>query len=540
MKTITTDVVVVGAGAAGLYAAAVARGRGLEVIVVEADASVGGATARDLGHVWLPGHPYAKASSGDTPEGVATYLEAILPAPSASSSAERRAAFVAGTGEVGVQLAALGVTMAPAKGRPDTHPAAPGARLHGRVIASQPWDRRQLGPWADTVPAPEDDVDAFPRAPRGVLRLAKAVVRRIANASEPLTGGSGLVAQLLHAATRLGATLWLSSPMTDLVTREGRAVGVLVEREGERVELQANAGVILACGGFEGNPDLRREHLPLPTEVAWTTGHPGNTGVGIRAAQQVGAAVAGMNDAWWTLVALFEGRAYRMTSERSKPFSLIVDRNGDRFVNEAGPMPEIGQHFYTRQRRVRAIPSWLIVDSRHRKRYALGPLAPGSAPGRSTEDVVRAATLDALASELGIDRAGLIGTVVRLNGFAKKNSDADFGRGDSAADRANGDPTHRKNPCLGSVEEGPFWAVRLYPGDTGTKGGLVVDADARVLNGAGEPVVAGLFAVGGTAASLFPRTGPASGAALGSALVDAHRAVLTIADDGVGDPPAKG
>ena len=110
-----------------------------------------------------------------------------------------------------------------------------------------------------------------------------------------------------------------------------------------------------------------------------------------------------------------------------------------------------------------------------------------------------------MASKLGIDRAGLLGSVVRFNQLAAKGTDADFGRGESPHDRAHGDPTRRRNPCLGPLEKSPFWAVDLYPGDTGTKGGLVVDDAARVLNLEGEPIP-GLWAVSGTAASAFKST----------------------------------
>ena len=527
MKSLNTDVVVVGAGAAGLLAAIVARRAGREVVVVESTGQVGGSTATDTGHVWLPGnHWSARLGREDTAESALTYLDAILGAPTDASSADRRAALVRTGRALSRWLEANGVPLAPVKGVPDFHQGAPGAARNGRVVASGSFDRRALGAWAETLRTSEYGLEIAPRSARGLASAALAVAQRVLNPTKDLaTGGTALVARLLQKATGLGALIWLDSPVTGLLGDTGRVTGVRVTREGQEVELLANDAVILASGGFEADQALREEYLPLPTDATWTTGCDGNTGVPMMAAHALGARLAGMTDAWWNLVSLFDGTAYRMTVERSLPFSLIVDQAGDRFVNEAGPMPEIGRHFYERHRGVRAIPSYLVVDNRHRQHYRLGPWLPGSSPRRDDEALVRAETLNDLATRLGVDRAGLIGTVVRFNGFAEKGRDLDFKRGESAQDRAHGDPTRRKNPCLGPVEKGPFWAVRVYPGDAGTKGGLLVDDAARVLADSGDPIP-GLYAVGGTAASVFKQTAPGKGAGLGAALVEAFRAVL--------------
>lgn len=530
MKTLTTDVVVVGAGAAGLLAAVAARRAGRETILVESTSALGGSTATDTGHVWLPGHPWAlRGAKADPSDAVQRYLAAILGSPTPASSAERRQAFVRTAPLVGRWLDDQGIRMAVTKSRVDFHQSAPGSRPSGRVVVSLPYDRRQLGSWGSRLRTSAYGLEIAPRSPRGAVTAAQAVAQRILNPTKDLVqGGTGLVAQLASAATRNGVTIWLDTPMTDVLSEGSRATGVRILREGTEVELRANEAVILAAGGFEANQELRQEYLPLPTDRAWSTGYAGNTGDALRALQRLGAPVAEMDEAWWTLVSVFGDTAYRMTAERSRPFSLIVDQAGDRFINEAGPMPQIGRHLYDRNRGVRAIPSWLVMDSRHRQRYPLGPWLPGSSPRRDDESVVRAASLNELAARLGIDVAGLLGTVVRFNGFAKKGRDGDFYRGDSLQDRTNGDPSQRKNPCLGTLEQGPYWAVRLYPGDAGTKGGVLIDAWSRVLGPDDRPLLDGLYAVTGTAASLFRSTAPANGAALGSALVEAYRAVLSI------------
>jgi 3-oxosteroid 1-dehydrogenase len=112
-----------------------------------------------------------------------------------------------------------------------------------------------------------------------------------------------------------------------------------------------------------------------------------------------------------------------------------------------------------------------------------------------------------------------LGTVVRFNNFAAKGTDSDFDRGllDAAA------KSKRKNASLGKIDKPPYWAVKVYPGDAGTKGGLVTDASWRVLR-SDATVIEGLYACAGTAASIFTGTAPADGAALGESLVAAFLA----------------
>lgn len=531
---VTTDVVVVGAGAAGLVAATACRLAGLKVLVVEASSVVGGSTAPDTGHVWLPGHPFGgRGAKADDPGEVLAYVDGVVGAPTAASSSARREAFVATAPVLGAWLSRQRVTLYPVRNRPDLHPGVPGWRQNGRVITSGPWDRRMLGDWAGLLGEPAARLEIAPRSARGVVAAARALAQRALSGGDQLVhGGPGVVAQLLLAARRSGIDLWLDAPLTGLLAGDTRVEGVRVLRAGVPVEVRASRAVVLACGGFEASDELRGEHLPLPTDTAWSSGWASNTGVGMAAAAALGAPLVEMDDAWWTLISLFGGVAYRMTAERSLPHGLVVDAAGQRFVDEAGPMPEIGRHLYERNRRVRAVPAWLVVDNRHRQRYPLGPWLPGSAPGRDEDTLVRAESLAELATMIGVDRAGLIGTVVRFNQLAAKGDDPDFGRGASPVDRANGDATLKPNPNLGTVEKAPYWAVPLFPGDVGTKGGVVVDADARVLGDDGQPLLTGLFATSGTAASLFPRTGPGHGAALGSALVDAFRAAAAIVGPG--------
>jgi hypothetical protein len=324
----------------------------------------------------------------------------------------------------------------------------------------------------------------------------------------------------LHRAVANGVELWLESTVTGLLTDRGRVTGVVVARDGGETTVRADR-VLLAGGGFEANPNLRDEYLPLPTDAAWSTTKVPNDGDLITRAAEIGAATTNLDDAWWTPVVLIDGEAHPVTEALQHPHAMIVDSAGDRYGDETRNPYDLGKAMYDRGRGVRTVPSYLVMDNRHRQTCPLGPWAAGNTPRRAVEagEITRASTLNDLAQATGLDRAGLLGTVVRFNSFAAKGLDTDFGRGEPT-----GSGKKRKNPSLGKIDKSPFWAIKVYPGDTGTKGGLVTDSSWRVLR-SDSSVIEGLYACGGTAASIFEQVSPAPGAALGEALVAAFLAV---------------
>jgi 3-oxosteroid 1-dehydrogenase len=182
---------------------------------------------------------------------------------------------------------------------------------------------------------------------------------------------------------------------------------------------------------------------------------------------------------------------------------------------------EIGQRMYQRHRETgKAVPSWVIMDSRQRKNYVWGSAMPGQIPQQWLDSgyLVAAASIQELAQKCGIDGQALERTVQRFNGFCRTGVDEDYGRGGRAFDRAHGDPTIKPNPNLGAIEQAPFYAVRMYPGDVGTAGGIVTDEHARVLRTDGS-VVTGLYATGNCTASVVGRCYPGAGASIGAAFV---------------------
>jgi succinate dehydrogenase/fumarate reductase flavoprotein subunit len=507
MEAYTADLVVVGAGAAGLLAAVAARRLGDRVIVVEASAQAGGSTVGGDGAVWLPGNPImAKAGIEDSAAEASAYLDALLGIASDPQQSARRTAFLKAAPKLARWLVSSNVPLQVAKGVADQHPELPGAKLSGRCVQAGPIDRRLLG-----------DTEAALAQTTGLVRetLAKLPLPR-----RTARGGESLVAHLLHRAVANGVELWLDSPVTGITTTEGRVTGVVVDRDGTDTEVHASR-VLLASGGFETDRGLRDEYLPLPTDSAWTTTSSANYGDLLTLATGMGAATANLADAWWTPVMLAEGRAYSIEAALGHPHGLLVDAAGDRYIDETRSGYELGLAMYDHSRGVRAVPSHLIMDSRHRQSCQLGPWGPGNAPRRAVEEaeITKANTLNDLAQATGLDRAGLLGTVVRFNNFAAKGTDSDFNRG-----RPDDAPkSKRKNPSLGKIDKPPFWAVKVYPGDAGTKGGLVTDSTWRVLR-TDSTAIEGLYACPGVAASLFPGASPASGAALGEALVAAFLA----------------
>ncbi len=505
------DLVVVGAGASGLLAAVAARRLGETVLVVEADHLAGGSTAVSDGQLWLPANHLMAKLSPDSAADAQEYLDALLGPVTPASSAERRAGYARTAAKLARWLTQSNVPLAAVKGLPDHQPDLPGGKPQGRVLATPPLERRVLGKWAGSLrPGEADD---------GGLR------RFLPHRRTTRTGGEALAGHLLHRATANGVELWLDSPVVDLLSEGDAVTGVVVRRAGADQPVTASR-VVLASGGFEANQGLREEYLPLPTDAAWSTSAASNAGELLNLAVAHGAATAGLDDAWWTPVMLAEGSAWSLDDVRGKPHSMVVDAAGDRFFDESVPANTAGRALYERSRGVRSVPSYLVLDNRHRQSVALGPWPAGSTPRKALDagEIVRAGTLNDLAQALGVDRAGLLGSAVRFNGFASKGKDLDFSRGEGTWGASAGEHgKRRRNPSLGKVDKPPFWAVKVYPGDAGTKGGLLIDANSRVLRPDGT-VVPGLYACGGAAASLFKNTSPAPGAALGAALVEAFLA----------------
>lgn len=540
---LTTDVLVAGTGAAGMAAAMTAADLGLDVLMVESTDRWGGSSAMSGGGMWLPANPLmAREGAGDSRKEALTYLEATVGDAGPSTTRAHKEAFVDGVGDFVTLAERLGIEFARAADYPDYYPERPGGKI-GRALEVRPFDAKRIGEWWDTAraqqgvayPVMTDDVWLLGRAwstPGGIARGARFVGRALAGAvrREKLVGaGAALACAFLDVLLRQGVQLWLSAPVEELLLDEGRVVGAVVQRDGRPQRIRATRGVVLAAGGFAHRADWRQAHHGVPAD--WTSANPGNVGSAIEVGMRVGAAVALMDDAWWgasTAPTARSGPSF-LVSERSMPFSIIVDGNGERFANESESYVDLG-HRMLERRRTAGEAFWMISDARHTRRYLRTfALMPGVTKAMRAEGSLHTArTIGDLASAIGVDPGRLHDTVQRFNGFARSGIDQDFGRGNSAYDRYYSDPLVRPNPNLGPLERPPFTAVRLVIGDLGTKGGLLTDPDAQVVREDGSPIE-GLYAAGNTAASVMGRTYPGPGSTIGPAVVFGMRAARHLA-----------
>jgi 3-oxosteroid 1-dehydrogenase len=352
-----------------------------------------------------------------------------------------------------------------------------------------------------------------------------------------LSLGQALAAGLRAGLLARDVPLWLNTPLTGLEVRDGRVCGV--RTGGEPPLIRARRGVLLATGGFERNEEMRRRYQHAPIGTAWTTGATGNTGDGILAATELGAATGLLDDAWWGPSIPLPGGPYFCLAERSLPGCILVNGAGQRFVNESAPYVDAVHAMYEGNTPENPhIPAWLVFDQRYRDRYVFAGLPPRRPLPRrwyAAGAVVRADDLAGLAREAGVAADGLAKTVTRFNEFAVAGRDEEFGRGESAYDRYYGDPRCRPNPNLAPLTRPPFYAVKIVPGDLGTKGGLRTDERARVLREDGTPIP-GLYAAGNASASVMGHSYAGAGATIGPAMTFGYIAARTMAAGGLPRP----
>jgi 3-oxosteroid 1-dehydrogenase len=481
----------------------------------------------------------------DTPGQARAYLARVA---GPDVPADRQEAFLEhGPAMLDLVLARTPLRLAWVPGYADYHPEAPGGLARGRSLEPVPMDSRRLGgelahlagPY---LPTPVAITQAeyrwlslgprHPRAVRAGVRVAGRTARGRLRRHRVLSLGQALAAGLRDGLASSGVPVWLDTPMTGLEVRDGQVIGVHAARAGEPLVVRARRGVLIATGGFERNEEMRRRYQREPVGAQWTTGAPGNTGDGILAGLEAGAAVALMDDAWWGPSIPLRGGPYFCLAERSLPGCLLVNGAGQRFVNESAPYVDAVHAMYDGDTPENPhIPAWLIFDQRYRDRYVFAGLPPHRPLPRrwyAAGAVVRADDLARLAREAKVAADGLAKTVTRFNEFAVAGRDEEFGRGESAYDRYYGDPRCRPNPNLAPLIRPPFYAVKIVPGDLGTKGGLRTDGCARVLREDGT-VIAGLYAAGNASASVMGRSYAGAGATIGPAITFGYIAARTMA-----------
>ncbi|KAF2474548.1 fumarate reductase/succinate dehydrogenase flavo protein domain-containing protein [Lindgomyces ingoldianus] len=542
---VKTDVLIVGSGGSALTAALRVRSAGLSALVVEKSAKVGGTTTYSGGGHWIP-NTHLHEGANDSPEEALEYMEAIIGDAGPASSRERKLAFLQNGPKMVKFLEDEGFRWRKTVGYPDYFPEQRGGKIGGRGVEPAMFDLNVLGPWKDRLnfnptrppfPVYTYELSKLVRAKSSWDGMFMAIrvfglrqYPQILLGNSPCTLGVSMVGQLLYLNIEKGVSIWTESPMTDLVVKDGQVTGAIVEKVGKKITIEASRGVILAAGGFAKNTEMRKKYQASPITSDWTSVIPTDQGDAISAALKIGAATALMDAAWWgaAMVDPKSGQAFWCLYDRVLPHSIIVDQTAERFTNESQNYNSIGHALWKRNEVSPAIPSFLILDSNHRDRYVLaGRLMPGHTPQEVLDSgfVTKAETIQELAEKLDLSASVLGETVKRFNGFVSSGVDKDFHRGESAYDSFMGDPSYSPNRNLGAIERGPFYAVKLWPGDLGTKGGILTDEYARALkedSDGGRQVIQGLYAVGNSSASVMGRTYAGPGATLGPALTFAY------------------
>jgi 3-oxosteroid 1-dehydrogenase len=539
------DFVIVGSGAGALVAAVAARCAGLRPLVVEKTPLVGGSTSLSGGILWLPNNPLLqRAAVPDSREAALTYLANFTRDDDLISTPARRAAFVDAIPPMIDAMEAQGMLYRHCPGYSDYYDHWPGGHAAGRSIQAELFNLNELGAWKQrfrrssfAMPLRTSEARQLmlmKRTPGGALmaaRLATRVLRDKLIGRTVVGSGGSLQGRMLQIALRLEIDIWTETALHDLDLTAGHVTGVQLNQNGRILHVAAPRGVLIAAGGFARNLAMRQQYHPHPTSTSWTKANPGDTGEVIEIMQRAGAGLGLMDQAWWIPTSIAPGEdPHHAVLETSKPFSILVDAAGKRFANESASYMEVGQAMYTRNGTVPCIPAWCIMDARARKFYIWGRTQPGKIPNRWLESgwMKRADSIIGLAQACGIDPDGLQATVERFNGFCHTGADLDFHRGATAYNRYFGDPTIKPNPNLGPIEQGPFLAIPLVPGDAGTCGGALISEHAQVLRADGS-VIDNLYAAGNSTASLSGPYYAGAGLSIGASSVFGYIAARTAA-----------
>jgi 3-oxosteroid 1-dehydrogenase len=538
----SVDLLIAGSGGGGMAAALAALDSGIEPLVIEKQALVGGSTGLSGGMVWLPNNPLMRADGiPDSHEDGLAYFDDVVGDIGEPSSLARREMFLTAGYEMINFLIRKGVRLVRCPGWSDYYPNHKGGNEAGRAIEGIPYDAAALGNWSDKVqPSMAKSyggfvlktnelraVQYFNRSPRAFAVATRVFARTRAaklRRQELLTNGASLIGQMLKALIDMRGEppIWTEAAMQDLIVDDGRVVGARVTHNGASQNIEARKGVLLAAGGFSRNADMRRRYGgDQPNDGRWSIANAGDTGEVLQTAMRVGAKTDLLDEAWW-LPSIFiadGGDAARaLGSGRQRPGAIYVDGTGRRFCNESNSYVEVGKAMYANK----AVPCWMVFDEGYIHRYVSGanPFKKRSLPEELIERgaVLRGNTIADLARQMEVPAGELEQTVKRFNGFAAKGLDPDFGRGQSAYNDCLGDPGYRTNAALGPLDQAPYYATRVVPADVGTCGGLVANEFAQVLD-ENDRVIEGLYATGNITATVMGRNYLGAGGSIAYTMV---------------------
>ena len=401
------DLLVAGAGPAGMAAAIFATLKGLDVLLIEKSNQVGGTAATSAGTLWIPENTQGKdVGEKDSIKEAAAYLDSLVTHRTPRSDAQRRAYFETGVEAIDLLQARTEVKFLPCGIHPDYH-AKPGAAVRGRAIVPEPFDGRKLGRDFEHLRAPLQEMMIFGGMMIGKMDIPRLVGRykSISNfvysglifarfltdrlrfsRGTRLTMGNALVGRMFRSLLDLDVQPRFKTKLDELIVENDRVVGAIISGPRGKTRVCARAGVILATGGFAHNTKYREQMMPNPTPtISLACGT--NQGDGVRLAEGIGARVNDTENGtggFWTPVSRVtrrdgsEGAFPHLSLDRAKPGIIAVNVNGMRFCNEADSYHDFVTAMYRTTGNTHSVPAWLICDRKFIRKYGVGLVYPGT------------------------------------------------------------------------------------------------------------------------------------------------------------------
>ena len=529
------DVVILGSGIAGLAGALAAHALGLQPVVLEKAATLGGGTVHSYGLIWVGQNHLAQAAGhGDTRDEVLAYMRFL---GGGNVDEARLTTFVDRSPEALRFFERCGVRFRIVRGVTDHYyDKAPGSRAVGRSVEADLISGFDLGGWRERVAVPHD-VPCFVTAEEqiawgGINSVSRWDAHLVQErARQDMRGkGLGLVCQFLKALHDRDAAVLTDHHVEKLAVENDRVTGVVMH-SGEFVA--ARKGVLLATGGYGADPQMswRFEQLPGFAHEASGLTPPSLTGDGLVLGAEIGGILHKIENSLRVMLSytispeLPRGTptcVYAGIVELCSPHTLLVNRYGRRFADETffqGIVPQLrlfdpGRHEYPN------LPAYLIFDAQYLKKYSFANRPVGA---EVPSAVSRAGTLPELAAKLGIEGGDLEKTVRRFNGFVEGGADEDFYRGEHHWKLASATAPSGGNGSLGTVEEPPFYGIELHPAG-GSSVGLLTDVHGQVIHQRRRPIP-GLYAAGNAAAATEQGIGYQAGLSLASGMTFSYLAV---------------
>ena len=459
-STVDADVVVVGAGGAGMTAAITAAAEGKSVVILESQSMVGGNSVRATGGMNAGKTVYQDENEFGESAGVEKTLKTAAEKYAdnetitalAKTVSEQWVAYQANpTGYFdSVELMELD-TMIGGKGINDPE-----------LVETLCANSADAIDWLDEHGITLHNVSSFGGA------SVKRIHRPVNAEGKTVSVGSYMIPLLQENCEKAGVKMMLDTTATEILTdANGAAVGVKATgASGETVTVNAKA-VVLATGGFGANLDMVVKYKP-ELKGFMTTNAPGIQGQGIEMAQAIGAATVDMDQI--QIHPTVEANTAALITEGLRgDGAILINEEGQRFIDEVGTRDVVSAAEIAQT----GSYSWLVVDQAMADASSViqGYIKKGY--------TVTGATYEELGKAMGVDAAAFAETMEKWNGYVEAKNDPDFGR------------TSFANP----LNTAPYYAVKVTAGVHHTMGGLKINANTEVLNEKGE-VIPGLFAAG--------------------------------------------